>query len=89
MIIIHKLGRLESLPRQDLPHNSIFSLEAFNLSHAYFFASIGGFLWFFKNKIPATSVRQKTFLQALSSHSYEVAILTNFYKTLTSHKSLI
>jgi hypothetical protein len=44
MIIIHKHGRLESLPRQDLPHNSISSLEAFNLSHAYLFASIGGFL---------------------------------------------
>jgi hypothetical protein len=61
MIIIHKHGRLESLPRQDLPHNSNSSLEAFNLSHAYFFASIGGFLRFFKNKIPATSVRQKSF----------------------------
>jgi hypothetical protein len=46
MIIIHKHGRLESLPRQDLYHNSNSSLEAFNLSHAYFFASIGGFLWF-------------------------------------------
>jgi hypothetical protein len=44
MIIIHKHGRLESLPRQDLPHNSNSSLEAFNLNHAYFFASIGGFL---------------------------------------------
>jgi hypothetical protein len=44
---------------------------------------------FFKNKIPATSVRQKTFLQALSCHSYEVDILNNFYKTLTSHKSLV
>jgi hypothetical protein len=44
MIKIHKYGRLESLPRQGLPHNSNSSLEAFNLSHAYFFASIGGFL---------------------------------------------
>jgi hypothetical protein len=44
MIIKHKHGHLESLPRQDLPHNSKSSLEAFNLSHAYFFASIGGFL---------------------------------------------
>jgi hypothetical protein len=44
MIIKHKHGRLESLPRQDLPHNSNFSLEAFNLSQTYFFASIGGFL---------------------------------------------
>jgi hypothetical protein len=44
MIIIHKHGRLESLPRQDLPHNANSSLEAFNLSRAYFFASIGGFL---------------------------------------------
>jgi hypothetical protein len=44
MIIIHKHGRLEFLPRQDLPHNSNSSLEALNLSHAYFFASIGGFL---------------------------------------------
>jgi hypothetical protein len=44
MIIKHKHGRLESLPRQDLPHNSNSSLKAFNLSHAYLFASIGGFL---------------------------------------------
>jgi hypothetical protein len=44
MIIKHKHGRLESLPRQDLPHNSNPSLEVFNFSHAYFFASIGGFL---------------------------------------------
>jgi hypothetical protein len=44
MIITHKQGRLESLPRQDLPHNSNSSLEAFNLRHAYFFASVGGFL---------------------------------------------
>jgi hypothetical protein len=44
MIIIHKHGRLELLPHQDLPHNSNSSLEAFNLSHAYFFSSIGGFL---------------------------------------------
>jgi hypothetical protein len=50
MIIIHKHGRLESLPRQDLPHNSNSSLKAFNLSHAYLFASIGGFLWFSKTK---------------------------------------
>jgi hypothetical protein len=44
MIIKHKHGRLESLPCQDLPHKSNSSLEAFNLSHAFFFASIGGFL---------------------------------------------
>jgi hypothetical protein len=44
MIIKHKHGRLETLPRQDLLHNSNSSLEAFNLSHDYFFASIGGFL---------------------------------------------
>jgi hypothetical protein len=44
MIIKHKHGRLEFLPHQDLPHNSNSSLEAFNLSHAYLFASIGGFL---------------------------------------------
>jgi hypothetical protein len=44
MIIIHKHGHFEFLPRQDLPHNSNSSLEAFNRSHAYFFASIGGFL---------------------------------------------
>jgi hypothetical protein len=30
---------------------------------------------------------KKPFLQALSSHSYEVAILNQFYKTLTSQKS--
>jgi hypothetical protein len=44
MIIKHKHGRLEFLPHQDLPHNSNSSLEAFNLSHAYLFASIAGFL---------------------------------------------
>jgi hypothetical protein len=44
MITKHKHGRLESLPRQDLPHNSKSSLEVFNFSHAFFFASIGGFL---------------------------------------------
>jgi hypothetical protein len=44
MIIKHKYGHLEYLPRQDLPHNSNSSLEAFNISHAYLFASIGGFL---------------------------------------------
>jgi hypothetical protein len=61
MVIIHKRGRLEFLPNQDLPHNSNLSLEVFDFSHAYFFASIGGFLWLFKNKIPATSIRQKPF----------------------------
>jgi hypothetical protein len=44
MIIKHKHGRLELLPRQDLPHNSNSSVEVFNFSHAYFFASIEGFL---------------------------------------------
>jgi hypothetical protein len=44
MTIKHKNGRLEFLPHQDLPHSSNSSLEAFNLSHAYFFASIRGFL---------------------------------------------
>jgi hypothetical protein len=43
MIIVHKHGHLEFLPNQDLPHNSYLSLEVFNSSHAYFFASIGGF----------------------------------------------
>jgi hypothetical protein len=50
MIIKRKHGRLESLPRQDLPHNSNSLLEVFNFSHAYFFASIGGFLLFSKTK---------------------------------------
>jgi hypothetical protein len=44
MIIKHKHGRLEFLPRQDLPHNSNSSLKAFDFSDAYFFASIRGFL---------------------------------------------
>jgi hypothetical protein len=61
MIIIHKHGRLELLPNQNLPHNLNLSLEVFSFSHAYFFASIGGFSWFFKNKILATSIRQKSF----------------------------
>jgi hypothetical protein len=50
MIIKHKHGRLEFLPHQDLPHNSNSLLKVFNFSHAYFFASIGGFLWFSKIK---------------------------------------
>jgi hypothetical protein len=50
MIIKHKHGRLEFLLHQVLPHNSNSSLEAFNLNHAYFFASIEGFLWFSKQK---------------------------------------
>jgi hypothetical protein len=61
MIIKHKHGRLELLPNQDLPHNANSSLEVFNFSHAYFFASIGGFHDFPKNKIPATSIRQIPF----------------------------
>jgi hypothetical protein len=61
MIIKHKHGRLEFLPRQVLPYNSNSSLEAFNLNHAYFFASIGGFFMIYKTKIPATSIRQKPF----------------------------
>jgi hypothetical protein len=48
MIIKHKHGRLESLPRQDLPHNSNSSLEAFNLSHAYFLLPLEGFYDFQK-----------------------------------------
>jgi hypothetical protein len=48
MIIIHKHGRLEFSPRQDLPHNSNSSLEIFNFSHAYFFASLEGFYGFQK-----------------------------------------
>jgi hypothetical protein len=61
MINKHKHRRLESLPHQILPHNSNSSLEAFNLNHAYFLASIGGFFMIFKTKIPATSIRQKPF----------------------------
>jgi hypothetical protein len=61
MIIKHKHGHLEFLPNQDLPHNSNSSLEVFNFSHSYFFASIGGFHDVSKDKIPATSIRQKPF----------------------------
>jgi hypothetical protein len=50
MIIKHKHGRLESLPRQDLPHNSNSSLKVFNFSHAYFFASIRGVFMIFQTK---------------------------------------
>jgi hypothetical protein len=50
MIIKYKHGRLESLARQDLPHNSNSSLEFFNFSHTYFFASIGGFFMILKTK---------------------------------------
>jgi hypothetical protein len=80
MIIKHKHWRLESLPRQDLPHNSNSSLEIFNFSFAYFFASIGGFLWFSKLKFLQQVLDKKTFLQAFSSRSYKVAILNKFYK---------
>jgi hypothetical protein len=88
MIIIHKHGRLELLPNQSLPHNSNSSLEVFNFSHAYFFASIGGFHDFSKDKFPQ-QVLDKKFLQVLTCRSYEVAILNNFHKIVTSHKSLI
>jgi hypothetical protein len=50
MIIIHKHGLLESLPRQDLPHNSNSSLEVFNFSHAYFLLPLEGFYDFSKIK---------------------------------------
>jgi hypothetical protein len=53
MIIMHKHGHLESLPHQDLPHNSNSSLEVFDFNHAYFFAFIGGFFYdFSKIKFP-------------------------------------
>jgi hypothetical protein len=48
MIIIHKHERLESLPRQDLPHNSNSSLEAVNLSHATSLLPLEGFYDFQK-----------------------------------------
>jgi hypothetical protein len=51
MIIIHQHGHLESLPRQDLPHNSAMLTS---------FLPLEGF-YDFQNKIPATSVRQKPF----------------------------
>jgi hypothetical protein len=43
----------------------------------------------FKNKIPATSIRQKPFSKLSQVAHIEEAILNKFYKTLTSHKSLI
>jgi hypothetical protein len=46
MIVIHKHWHLESLRSQDLP----LQLEVFSFSYAYFFAPIGGFLWFSKIK---------------------------------------
>jgi hypothetical protein len=87
MIIIHKHGRSQSLPRQDLPHNSNSSLKTFNLSHAYLFASVGGFLWFSKTKFLQQVLDKKTFSKLYQVA--QVAILNKFYKTLTSHKSLI
>jgi hypothetical protein len=60
MIIKHKHGHLEFLPRQDLPHNSNSSLEVFNFSHATSLLPSEGF-YDFKNKIPATRIRQKPF----------------------------
>jgi hypothetical protein len=59
MIIKHKHGRLESLPRQDLPHNSNSSLKVFKFSHTSLLPLEG--FYDFKNKIPATSIRQKPF----------------------------
>jgi hypothetical protein len=41
----------------------------------------------FKNKIPTTSIRQKPFSKF--SQVAQMAILNKFYKTLTSHKSLL
>jgi hypothetical protein len=67
MIIIHKHGRLEFLPRQDLPHNSNSSLEVFNFGRAYFFASIGGFLRFSKIKFLQQVLDKKLFPSSLMS----------------------
>jgi hypothetical protein len=88
MIIIYKQGRLEFLPNQVLSHDSNSSLEVFNFSHGYFFASIGGFSWFFKNKF-----LQQVLDKNLSPSSHMSLIWSGypkqFHKTLTSHKSLI
>jgi hypothetical protein len=88
MIIKHKHGCSESLPHQDLPHNSNSLLEVFNFSHAYFFASIRGF-YDFQKKNPATSIKQKPFSKLSQVAHIKMAILNKFYKTLTSHKALI
>jgi hypothetical protein len=66
MIIIHKHGRLESLPRQDLPHNSNSSVETFISTMLTSLLPLEGF-YDFQNKIPATSVRQKLSPSSLMS----------------------
>jgi hypothetical protein len=43
----------------------------------------------FKHKLLQQVLDKKTLLQVLTCRSYEVAILHNFHKTLTSRKSLI
>jgi hypothetical protein len=68
MIIKHKHGRLESLPRQDLPYNSNSSLGAFNLSHAYFSASIGGFFMIFQTKFLQQVLDKNLSPSSLKSH---------------------
>jgi hypothetical protein len=76
MIIKHKHGLLEFLPNQDLPHNSNSSLEVFNFSHAYFFASIGGFSWLFQK----IKFLQQVLDKNLSSSSHMLLIWSGYPK---------
>jgi hypothetical protein len=75
--MVHKHGRLEFLPNRDLPHTSYLSLEVLNSNHAYFFASIGGFSWFFKNKI-----MQQVLDRNLSPSSHMSLIWSGYHKQL-------
>jgi 2-C-methyl-D-erythritol 4-phosphate cytidylyltransferase len=43
----------------------------------------------FKNKFLQQVLDKKNFLQVLTCRLFKVAILNNFHKNLTSHKSLI
>jgi hypothetical protein len=60
MIIKHKHGCLEFVPNQDLPHNQTLHSRSSILAMLTSLLPLEGF-HDFKNKIPATSIRQKPF----------------------------
>jgi hypothetical protein len=60
MIIKHKHGRFEFLPRQDLPHNSNSSPKIFNFSHTSLLPS-EGFYDFKKTKFLQQVLDKKLF----------------------------
>jgi hypothetical protein len=88
MIIKQKHGRLESLPHQVYPTTQTLYSKPSILAMPTSLLPSEGFM-IFKNKIPATSIRQKPISKLSQVAHIKVSILNKFYKTLTSHKSLI